>query len=476
LSGTAPETRAQQSDTLQRARTLYRKAETAYEDEENEDAIDHLEQIEELLADRSSPTVDTLRARRLVLLSKAQYRVGELGGAQRAHIKMTKTGAVPAGLADEMADHRKRVEAALMEALPGAVRSSIRTAATMDTLDLSGRGLIGLPDSIGRLSPRKRVDLSYNDLPSLPKGIGRWTKVQELDVSDNRLGCVPESIGRLSRLEELDLSWNRLTELPASIGHLTNLRRLDLADNGIQELPSSVDQLTRLKKLDLSGNPNSLSRQARRLKDQLPNSTNIFYPTERWRQTVKVRFPVKSPTAGWNTTHRALLDTLANVLARRDTVMVRQSPDASEQPFSELKDRVVDSVSVGVYGRRHHTEATHVRVDYIFRITKSGGFEDEIQAIHFLHWSGPKQAFAPHLSLEAQQPWIQDVLENKGLDDGTCQVAPIPFRDTLTFPRLVGEGGDGTIVQISGHDVRDGYEQEKRQLIKKITRLTYETW
>ena len=469
MSGAAPRVHAQQADPLQRAKALYQKAQTAYEAEENETAIDHLEQIEELLADRSGPAVDTLRARRLALLSRAQYRTGALGGAQRAHIKMMNTEAVPPALADEMADHRKRVEVALMEEVPKVVRSSIRTAATTDTLDLSGRDLIGLPDSVGRLTPRKRVDLSRNDLPSLPRGIGRWTEVQELDVSNNRLGCVPESIGQLSRLEELDLSYNRLTELPSSIGQLTNLRRLNLEGNEVKELPASIDQLTLLNILNLSS-----PRQARRLWDLLPESANLVYPTElpgtRWIGTAKVRIPLRSPTPGSYVpdSHRALLDTLTNVLARRDTVMtvrVRQT--------GPIIPRVVDSVSVGLSSGKLHTEVTHVRVDYVFGIT--GEFEEKIWAIHFLHRSGAKQSFVPLLSLDAQQPWIQDVLENKGVGTGTCRAGHIPFRRKLQFPLLVGEGGDGKLLKINRQDVRGLSEQEKRAFIKKIMRLTYES-
>jgi len=492
----AQQTDAQQADPLQRASTLYQKAQTAYEAEEDEDAIDHLEQIEELLADRSGPAVDTLRARRLALLSKAQYRTGALGGAQRAHIKMMKTGAVPPALAAEMAKHRQRVETALMGKMPRAVRASIRTAAAMDTLDLSGRNLFGLPDSVGRLTPRQRVDLSGNDLPSLPESIGQWTEVREMDLSDNRLGCVPESIGQLSRLEELDLSGNRLTELPASIGRLPNLRgldlsgnelsdlpdsigqltrlrRLDLSGNALTALPSSVDQLTRLRTLNLSGNLNPMSRQVRQLQDRLPDSTNVVGPSEpssvRWLQTAQIRFPVTNPTLH-DVNHRALLDTLTSVLARRDTVTVRRSPDAPEQPFSELNDRVVDSVGVAPLA------ATHARVDYTFRITNLG-FEEEIRSVHFLYQSEPEQAFVPLLFLDSQQPWMQDILKNKGLPTQSCRASLYPFEHMLSFADVMTlrDGEYGTLLQISGNDVRDGFEQKKRALIKKIRRLIYES-
>ncbi len=243
-------------------RGVLSKATAAYEDDRNERTIEYLERVEELLGGWDAPSADSLRARRLALLSQAQYQRGELGGAQRALLKMEATGAVPQGLVKETTDHRRRVETALMEALPKAVRESIRTAATIDTLNLSevesrrddaNHRLNALPDSIGRVAPRRSVDLSGNDLSSLPESIWQWTEVRELDLSHNRFGSVPKSIAQLSNLRELDLSGNRLTELPASIGRLNNLRRLDLSENALSGLPDGIDQLSNLRRLDLSG-------------------------------------------------------------------------------------------------------------------------------------------------------------------------------------------------------------------------------
>ena len=486
----ASEARAQQTDTLQRASTLYQKAQTAYEAEEDEDAIDHLEQIEELLADRSRPTVDTLRARRLALLSKAQYRVGELGGAQRAHIKMTKTGAVPAGLVDEMADHRQRVETALMKEVPKAVRSSIRRAVAMDTLDLSGRGLIGLPDSVGRLMPRQRVDLSGNDLPSLPKGIGQWTKVQELDVSNNRLGCVPENIGQLSRLEELDLSGNRLTELPSSIGRLSNLRGLDLSGNSLSELPESIGQLTSLRRLDPSGNEltalpssvgelahlrrldvsensGSLTRQVRetRLLGLLPDTNTVVYPSplleadsSRWGQTAQILVPLDQEED-----LNVFLDTLKQVISRTESLTVRRGPAQPKQSLSEIRTELIDEEAIGL-------SMSHARIDYEFRV-EEGEYREEIEAIQFLfrHEFKEEEGISM-LYVGGQRPWVQDILRNKGIPPQRIKLRT--FNDELAFVRMHSEG---KIVKIANQPVREGFKQKKQQLIEKITRLTYET-
>lgn len=145
------------------------------------------------------------------------------------------------------------------------------------TLDLSGRGMVEIPDAIGELTRLQSVDLSDNQLTrlpaavgqltdleslnlrdnqltGLPAAIGQLTDLESLNLSDNELTELPEAIGRLSRLEWLNLSLNELTKLPEVIGHLTGLRSLDLSYNELREIPELVGRLTDLEALDLSQN------------------------------------------------------------------------------------------------------------------------------------------------------------------------------------------------------------------------------
>ena len=516
LGITIPQAQGQQTtgqgvDALQRARTRYQKAKAAYRDDRRANALDHVQRVEEILAEQRAPEVDTLRARRLALLSKILYRAGtkedrNLGGAQRALIKMEATRAVPSRLADEMAAHRDRVERALMKALPQAVRASIRSGSTMDTLDLSDDGhfvhnLTGLPDSVGRLTSLRTADLSVGQLSSLPESLGQWSDLRTLNVSHNELGRVPESIGELSRLRELDLSHNALTHLPGSIGRLTNLRRLDLSQNTLSELPSSIGQLTNLrwldvsgneleelpssvgrlthlKRLDVSGNSDVLSYKARSsgLEERLSESVEGIYPVPvnaeryRWLQTAQIGFPI-----GAGSDAQVLLDSLKNVLVRRDSLPVRRGPAQPEaRSLSALETRMIERVGVDL------SSANYARIDYQVAITERG-FKETIQAIHFLFTprsggGAPDRDFIPLLYVDAQQPWVGRFLKNNGIPCrmGECHMRP--FSILMSFDRRMQRHGQEALHKIDGKAVRSsGLQRGKREFIRKIKRLTNES-
>ncbi len=463
LGLTAPEASAQQADSLQRARSLYQTAKTAYEEKQYEASINTLEQIEELLANRRGPSVDTLRALRLALLSKAQYHVGELGGAQRAHIKMTKIGAVPPILTtDEMADHRQQVEATLMKELPQAVQESIRTAATMDKLNLSDRDLVGLPDSIGQLTDLRRLSLRRNDLSALPETIGQLSHLEELDLRGNQLTTLPESIGQLSDLEVLELGENKLIELPNSIGQLENLRRLGLRNNDLSIVPESVGQLPLLNGpdgLDISGNSASLNRQPLMLRD----STEV---DGSWvRQTAQVLVPIEDRSV------RIFVDELTRGLSRRDSLQdsltVRRGPAQPKQPLSELRTELINEEGIVL------SAASHVRIDYEFRKTERG-FEEKIQAIHFFYrLESENKEDIPLLYVDGQKPWVQDLFIDVTGHYHPHHPRRKVRRAEMAFARVV-EGKNTILLQIGGREVREGFEWKKQKFIQKIKRLTYE--
>jgi hypothetical protein len=74
--------------------------------------------------------------------------------------------------------------------------------------------------------------------------------------------------------------------------------------------------------------------------------------------------------------------------------------------------------------------------------------------------------------VNGQKPWIQAILRNRGVDTGLNCGGPIPFSEVLVFADMHDEG---KIVEIANQPVRDGFEEKKRALVEKITRLTYES-
>jgi Leucine-rich repeat (LRR) protein len=65
----------------------------------------------------------------------------------------------------------------------------------------------------------------------------RREQLPQLDLSSKGLVELPDSIGHLTHLRQLILAQNELVTLPEFIGELTELERLDLTGNQLKELP-----------------------------------------------------------------------------------------------------------------------------------------------------------------------------------------------------------------------------------------------
>lgn len=102
------------------------------------------------------------------------------------------------------------------------------------SLDLSGRGLTGVPSDVFDMTSLETLDVSNNELiGALPGEIRFLKNLESLDASDNAMTGVPAEIGQLSELQYLDLSNNELTGLPNELGNLSSLLRLDLRGNAV---------------------------------------------------------------------------------------------------------------------------------------------------------------------------------------------------------------------------------------------------
>jgi hypothetical protein len=182
---------------------------------------------------------------------------------------------------------------------------------------------------------------------------------------------------------------------------------------------------------------------------------------QRWLQTTQLITPIQTdgPT-------RALLDTLIQVIDRKDGVEVRRTPEGSETlSLSGLRDKLINESGIGL------NSASHVFIDYKFEI-ENRGFEESIEAFQFVYRAGEGQEDIQMMYIDATNPWVKNVLNNKGTTLRTNQAALKTFSDQLAFARMQE---DGKIVEISGQTVREGFEAKKRNLVQKITRLTYES-
>jgi hypothetical protein len=182
---------------------------------------------------------------------------------------------------------------------------------------------------------------------------------------------------------------------------------------------------------------------------------------QRWLQTTQVIAPVEMdmPT-------QALLDTLVNTIDRSDSLMIKRSPESATRiPVSELENSLLNE-GIGL------TSANNVFIDYRFEVNRDG-FEEKITELFFIFRPpGTGEEDIPIMYLSAKDDWVRDVLRNKGTTLVTNEAALRPFGDQIAFAKIVRQR-DARIVEIGDRTVRDGFDAKKRQLVDKITRLTY---
>jgi internalin A len=153
-----------------------------------------------------------------------------------------------------MAENNYQFDNAKAAFAEGERRIKVAVEAGAAWLDLSGLGLMDLPESIGKLTHLEILHATDNRLTTLPETISRLTSLVTLSLYRNKLKSLPASVGRLTKLRELHLDENELTELPDTLGRLTQLEELWLHSNKLLFLPESLRELTALQKLFLHRN------------------------------------------------------------------------------------------------------------------------------------------------------------------------------------------------------------------------------
>lgn len=81
----------------------------------------------------------------------------------------------------------------------------LSTAGRCTSLDLSGKVLTEIPDSIGQLTSLKILDLSRNKITEIPESIGKLVNLQTINLKSNQISMIPETISHLDNLKNLML-------------------------------------------------------------------------------------------------------------------------------------------------------------------------------------------------------------------------------------------------------------------------------
>ncbi|KAH7971047.1 hypothetical protein HPB49_018417 [Dermacentor silvarum] len=164
----------------------------------------------------------------------------------------------------------------LLKKEPALSLDLIKLARKSGQLNLTGRGMIDVPDqvwNINNLTEEERrgltlsldqcdgdrwwdqadltkLYLSANNLSSLSADIEKLQALTILeDLSHNKLTSLPAMIGFLSRATNVNLSYNCLAELPPEVGSMNALQILDVSCNRLRSLPEPIGSLCHLEQL-----------------------------------------------------------------------------------------------------------------------------------------------------------------------------------------------------------------------------------
>jgi len=182
-----------------------------------------------------------------------------------------------------------------------------------------------------------------------------------------------------------------------------------------------------------------------------------------WLQTSRVLTPIENgPT-------RAFLDTLINVMEQKD-VRVKRSPEQNgKMNVSALRNQLISENGIGL------GSANHAFIDYRFSIDNGSRFRQSITTIHFVFRPGPNQNDISIMHIDAQQPWVERVIHQKGTSLRTNEAALIPFHRHLSFANIARQTKT-QVVEIGSRTVREKFDERKAALIRKVERLTYESF
>ncbi len=132
-------------------------------------------------------------------------------------------------------------------------------------LDLTGKRLDSLPESIGQLINLQVLKLGCKINDSVPKRIIRKSR---------RIGG---GIMHLDRGTGRFIKYNYITKLPDSIKFLTKLQEINLSNNRLKEVPFELAKLKQLKLVNLNVNYALLDKvdDLKKLKSMLPSDCNL---------------------------------------------------------------------------------------------------------------------------------------------------------------------------------------------------------
>ena len=135
-----------------------------------------------------------------------------------------------------------------------AFEGKMRNLSRVTHLDLSGTGIVSLPNDFCELKSLTELKLDNCKIAEFPRILGSMIQIEHLSIGGNKLASLPPEIGGMTGLQYLKLSENPMTSLPSEIGALVNLRELDMDSMELTGLPDEMESLTNLETVWLGRN------------------------------------------------------------------------------------------------------------------------------------------------------------------------------------------------------------------------------
>ncbi|MFX1536412.1 MAG: leucine-rich repeat domain-containing protein [Promethearchaeota archaeon] len=163
------------------------------------------------------------------------------------------------------------------------------------SLGIPNKGLVVLPESIGKLSSVQDIQLFSNQLKTLPESFGDLKSLRLLNLVNNKLETLPEFFTQQKSLQNLFLNRNKLDILPESFGRLKALQTLNVRNNQLKTLPESILELPNLEMLFVRNNPldDAAMRLLKHLKEQGVN-IDIDHKSEQVLKKIRDSIPMET--------------------------------------------------------------------------------------------------------------------------------------------------------------------------------------
>jgi tRNA A-37 threonylcarbamoyl transferase component Bud32 len=190
-------------------------------------------------------------------------------------------------------------------------------------LDLSGMGLIIVPQEIFAIEGLTSLDLSGNKLSSLDSKIGKLTSLTDLSLEGNSLKSLPQELSKLKALETLNLKGNPLSAVFQPLLNAKGTALPSLLEDCLRKYKENKDSN------DLFDDMNWEDEPVKKMTKVHHDDDDFDFGFDDHKQK-EVKKPVKTTSTGQNSSAKPGLSVSSNNLDRRPIVQSKTPQNKPE--------------------------------------------------------------------------------------------------------------------------------------------------